>query len=155
MLSNKLVSVVVIHSLRGLRATRHHTPNPQSGAAQPTQDEDHTSHKQSTRVPFGSPLGKGQEPLTITTIRAGDNHHSPLDDPPITCPSRCGQTLRVTRSPPAKISQLVPQDARQLSNALEALQSYSNDEINCASKWILFAQLPKGVLRCGKCQESG
>ena len=54
LLAGKLVLVVAIHSLGGLRANWHHTPNPQWGAAQPTQDEDHISHKQSTRVPFGS-----------------------------------------------------------------------------------------------------
>ena len=75
LLAGKLLLVVAIHSLGGSRANWHHTPNPQQGAAQPTHDEDHTSHKQSTRVPFGSPPGKGQEPLTIITIRAGDNHH--------------------------------------------------------------------------------
>ena len=32
--------VVAIHPLGGSRANRHHMPNPQSGAAQPTQDED-------------------------------------------------------------------------------------------------------------------
>ena len=40
MLAGKLVPVVVIHSLGGSRANRHHMPNPQSGAAQPTQHED-------------------------------------------------------------------------------------------------------------------
>ena len=40
LLVGKLVPIVVIHSLGGSRANRHHTPNPQSGAAQPTQDED-------------------------------------------------------------------------------------------------------------------
>ena len=83
----KLVFVVVIHSLRGSRTNWHHTPNPQPGAAQPTQDEDHTSHEQSTRVPFGSLSRKGQEPLTITMIGAGDNHQPLLDDP-------CGRTTR-------------------------------------------------------------
>ena len=68
LLAGKLVLVVAIHSLGGSRANWHHTPNPQPGAAQPTQDEDHTSHEQSTRVPFGTPPGKGQEPLTITMI---------------------------------------------------------------------------------------
>ena len=57
--ADKLVPVVVIHSLGGSWANWHHTPNPQYGAAQPTQDEDHTSHEQFTRVSFGSPLGKG------------------------------------------------------------------------------------------------
>ena len=55
LLASKLVSIVAIHSLGGSRANRHHTPNPQSSAAQPTQDEGHTSHEQSTRVPFDSP----------------------------------------------------------------------------------------------------
>ena len=96
MLADKLVSVVAIHSLGGLRANWHHTPNPQLGAAQPTQDEDHTSHEQSTRVPFGAPLGKGQEPLTITTIGAGDTHQPPLDDPRWSKPSRWRQPPRVT-----------------------------------------------------------
>jgi hypothetical protein len=58
LLVGKLVSVVAIHPLGGLRANRHHTPNPQPGATQPTQDGDHTSHTQSTIVPFGSPSGK-------------------------------------------------------------------------------------------------
>jgi hypothetical protein len=125
LLAGKLVLIVVIHSLGGSRANWHHTPNPQSGAIQPTQDEDHTSHKQSTRLAFGALSGKAQEPLTITMIRARDNHLPPLDDPPITGPSRCQQTPRVTRSPLAQIAKLVSQDARTLSNALEALQSHS------------------------------
>ena len=155
LLVDKLVPVVAIHSLGGSRANRHHTPNWQPGVAQPTQDGDHTNHAQSTRVAFGAPLGKAQEPLTITTIRTGDNHLPLFNDPPITGLSRCRQTPRVTRSSPAQIAQLAPQDARTLSNALEALQSHSNDEIKCASEWIVFAQLPKGVLRCGKCKKSG
>jgi hypothetical protein len=47
LLVGKLIPIVAIHSLEGSRAYRHHTPNPQSGATQPTQDEDHISHKQS------------------------------------------------------------------------------------------------------------
>ena len=81
LLAGKLVLVVVIHSLGGSHANWHHTPNPQYGAAQPTQDEDHTSHEQSTRVPFGSSPRKGQEPLIITTIEVEDNHLPSLDDP--------------------------------------------------------------------------
>jgi hypothetical protein len=34
------VPVVANHPLKGSRANRHHTPNPQSGVAQPTQDGD-------------------------------------------------------------------------------------------------------------------
>ena len=58
LLASKLVLVVAIHSLGGSHANRHHTPNLQSAAAQLTQDEDHTTHEQSTRVPFASLLGK-------------------------------------------------------------------------------------------------
>ena len=81
LLADKLLLVVAIHSLGGSRANWHHTPNPQLGATQPTQDEDHTRHEQSTRVPFGSLPGKGQEPLVITTTRAEDKHLPSLDDP--------------------------------------------------------------------------
>jgi hypothetical protein len=135
LLAGKLVLVVVIHSLGGSRANWHHTPNPQSGATQPTQDEDHTSHEQSTRVAFGASPGRAQEPLTITMIGAEDNHLPPLDDPPITGLSRCQQTSKVTRSPLAQIAQLVPQDARTLSNALDALQSHSR-WWNKVCKWV-------------------
>ena len=79
MLAEKLVPIVVIHSLGGSRANWHHMPNPQPGAAQPTQDADHTSYEQSTRVYFGSRLGKYQESLTITMIEAGGNHQPPLE----------------------------------------------------------------------------
>jgi hypothetical protein len=48
LLADKLVPVVMIHSLGGSRANRHHMPNPQSGAAQPTQDKD----PQATRNPL-------------------------------------------------------------------------------------------------------
>ena len=72
LLAGNLLLIVAIHSLGGSRANQHHTPNPQQGATRPTQDEDHTSHEQSTRVPFGAPPGKGQEPLTITMIGARD-----------------------------------------------------------------------------------
>jgi hypothetical protein len=75
LLADKLVPVVTIHSLGGSRANRHHTPKPQPGATQPTQDDDHTSHVQSTRVAFCDlPRGKHKnpsqaqrpEPTTIT-----------------------------------------------------------------------------------------
>jgi hypothetical protein len=58
-------------------------------------------------------------------IGARDNHLPLLNDPPITGLFRCRQTPRVTRSPLAQIAQLVLQDARMLSNALETLQSHS------------------------------
>ena len=39
-MSASYVSIVAIHPLGGSCANWHHTPNPQSGAAQPTQDGD-------------------------------------------------------------------------------------------------------------------
>jgi hypothetical protein len=60
--------------LRGSRTNRHHMPNLQLGAAQPTQDGDHTGHAQSTKVAFSTPLEKAQEPLTTTSIEASNNH---------------------------------------------------------------------------------
>jgi hypothetical protein len=52
LLASKLVPVMAIHSLGGSRANRHHTPNPQPDAAQPTQDED----PQAMRNPLELPL---------------------------------------------------------------------------------------------------
>ena len=40
LLARKLVLVVAIYSLGGSRANRHHMPNTQLSATQPTQDED-------------------------------------------------------------------------------------------------------------------
>ena len=57
LLAGKLVPVVAIHSLGGSRTNWHHTPNPQSGAAQPTQDED----PQATRNPVEYLLALRQE----------------------------------------------------------------------------------------------
>ena len=63
LLADKLVLIVAIHSLGGSRANRQHTPNPQPGAAQPTQDEHHTSYVQSTRVAFHDlPWGRHKNP---------------------------------------------------------------------------------------------
>jgi hypothetical protein len=68
LLAGKLVPVVAIHPLGGSRANRHHTPNPQSGAAQPTQNGD----PQATHNPLEYILAlhrrKGQEPLTIIIL---------------------------------------------------------------------------------------
>ena len=92
LVAGKLVPVVAIHPLGGSRANRHHTPNPQSGAAQPTQDRDPQAtsnpleyllvlHREKVKNHSQSPWS---EPKTITflcsTILAapsrlgGDNH---------------------------------------------------------------------------------
>ena len=56
LLAGKLVPVVAIHSLGGSHANRHHTPNPQSGATQPTQDEDHCRRNMVGSPPRGVPV---------------------------------------------------------------------------------------------------
>jgi hypothetical protein len=116
--TGKLVLIVAIHSLGGSQAYRHHTSNPLSGVAQSTQDEDHTSHKQSTRVYFGSPLGKGQEPLTITTIRAKDKHLSPLNDPRYSKLSRWQKPPRVTSESHSETQSPSASRCNNSSNAL-------------------------------------
>jgi hypothetical protein len=63
----KLVSVVMIHSLGGSRANRHHMPNPQPGAAQPTQDEDPQATSNPLELPFVISYGEG--------TRTPHNHH--------------------------------------------------------------------------------
>ena len=118
LLAGKLVLVVVIHSLGRSRANWHHMPNPQQGAAQPTQYKDHTSHEQFTRVPFGSPPGKGQEPFTITTIGAGDNHQPPLDDPRCSKPSRWQQPPRITSESHSETRTPSASRCKHSSNAL-------------------------------------
>ena len=57
MLADKLVPVVVTHSLGGSHANWHQTLKLQPGAAQPTQDED----PQATRNPPKLPLVLCQE----------------------------------------------------------------------------------------------
>ena len=59
LLAGKLVPIVVIHSLGGSRANRHHTPNLQPGAAQPTQDEDPQATHNPLELPFVISHGEG------------------------------------------------------------------------------------------------
>ena len=63
LLAGKLVPIVMIHSLWGSRAYRHHTPNPQPGAAQPTQDKDPQATSNPLKVSSVISHGKAQEPL--------------------------------------------------------------------------------------------
>jgi hypothetical protein len=128
LLAGKLVPIVAIHSLGGSRANRHHTSNSQSGAAQPTQDEDHTSHEQSTRVSFGSPPGKDQEPLTITMIGAGDNHL--LRSTILVAPSRLGGGNHRQKqvNPAVKHNLQVPLDTITQACTWIHSQSHKDDE---------------------------
>jgi hypothetical protein len=102
LLASKLVPVVVIHSLGGSRANRHHTPNLQSVP--------HNQHKMRITQATSNPLvyllalhrGKVRNSLAITTIAAGDNHLPLLDDPCYTKTSRWWQPPRVTRQIPQR-----------------------------------------------------
>ena len=58
LLAGKLVPVVAIHSLGGSRANRHHMPNPQPGAAQPTQDEDPQAMHNPLELPLALRRGR-------------------------------------------------------------------------------------------------
>ena len=86
----------------------------------------HNQHKiritQATSNPleylFGSPPGKGQEPLTITTIGAGDNHHPPLNDPRCSKPSRWQQPPRVISESRNETRRLSASRCKHSSNAL-------------------------------------
>ena len=131
LLVGKLVLVVAIHSLGGSRANWHHTPNPQPGVVQPIQDEDHTSHEQSTRVPFGSPPRKGQEPLTITTIGARDNHQPPLYDHRCSKPSMWWQPPRVTSQTRSETRISSASRCKHWSNAL----GFSLNLIKMLNQW--------------------
>ena len=62
LLAGKLVPVMAIHSLRGSRANRHHTPNPQQGAAQPTQDEDPQATQNPLELPLALRRGRPKNP---------------------------------------------------------------------------------------------
>ena len=75
--AGKQVPVAAIYSLGGSRANRHHTPNPQSGAAQPTQDGDLQAtsnpleyilalHREKVKNPSQSPWSELE---TITNLR--------------------------------------------------------------------------------------
>ena len=85
MLPGKLVPVVMIHPLGGPRANMHHTPNPQPGAAQPTQDEDPQATHNPLELPFvishrkdtRTPHTQSPNPLTNQQItnRLGDGNH--------------------------------------------------------------------------------
>jgi hypothetical protein len=97
LLANKLVSVVVIRPLGGSRANRHHTPNPQSGDAQPTQDGSPQATSNSLELPLMISHGEGTRTPHNLPIRVGDKHHPPLNYPRCSKPSTCRQIPRVTR----------------------------------------------------------
>ena len=128
LLAGKLVTIVAIHSLGGSRANRHHTPNPKSGAAQPTQDED----PQAT----GNPL---EYLLALCRGKVKNPSQSPRLEPETStflrsmipaAPSRLGggnhQEQQVKST--AKHNHQVPLDVITQSNALVCSPISPNDE---------------------------
>jgi hypothetical protein len=148
------VLIVTTHSLGGLRANRHHMSSPTKGHHKNQHKRGYTSHEQFTKVASHDlPKGICTRTPHDQLIKAGNNHHVPLYDPPSSEPARWLQSPRVTRFSPAQIAQLVPQDARPLSNALKVLQSHSQG-INQGCKWVECVLLcSQGFLRCSQCLE--
>jgi hypothetical protein len=110
---------------------------------------------QSNRVPFGSSPEEGQEPEQATN-RGRRQSPTPLNDPPITEPPRGRQTPRVISSQPAQSFHLVPQDDATQCNECTRGSPISLKWWNQVCKWVdCVAQLPKGVHKCMRCQESG
>ena len=124
------------------------TPEVLQGAAQPTQDEDHTSHKQFNRVPFGSLPGKGQEPLTITTIGTEDNHQPPLNDPHCSKPSRWCQPPRVTSESHSETRTPSASRCKHSSNALGFSLNLKDDELMMEMSGRALAKLTRLLCQC-------
>jgi hypothetical protein len=59
LLADKQITFITIHPLGGLCANRPRTPNPQSGAAQPTQDRDPQATGNPLVLPYVTSLGEG------------------------------------------------------------------------------------------------
>jgi hypothetical protein len=107
----------VDHTLGGSWANWHHA-KPTLGHRKNLPEVRVTQwQKQSNRVPFGSPPGKGQEPLTNHREMATNNHQLVPMLLHYSKPSRWRQPPRVTRKPQPQRSQ-VPLDAITQANAL-------------------------------------
>ena len=78
----------------------------------------HNQHKMRITQPFGAPPRKGQEPLTITMIRAEYNHQPPLNDPRCSKPSRWQQPPRVTSESHSETRTPSASRCKHSSNAL-------------------------------------
>ena len=128
MLAGKLVPIVVIHPLGGSRANRHHTPNPQSGATQPTQDGDPQATSNPLELPFMISHGEGTRTPHSPLIRAEDKHHPLLNDPRCSKASRCRQTPRVTREIRSETQSSSASRCNHSSNAHGCSPISPNDE---------------------------
>jgi hypothetical protein len=62
LLAGKPIPIVAIHSLGGSRANRHHTPNLQLGASQPTQDKDPQATRNLLELPLMLYQGRHKNP---------------------------------------------------------------------------------------------
>jgi hypothetical protein len=64
-------------------------------------------------------MEKAQEPLTNTTIGAGDHHQPPIDDPRCSKPSKWWQPLKVTSKSRSETQSPSASRCKHSSNALE------------------------------------
>ena len=117
----------------------------------------HNQHKMRITQATSNPLeyllalrqGKGQEPLTITTIGAGDNHHPPLNDPRCFKPSRWRQPLRVTSESHSETRTPSASRCKHSSNALGfSLQSHKDVESMMEMGGRALAKLTRLLCQC-------
>jgi hypothetical protein len=128
LLVGKLVLIVMIHLLRGSRTNRHHTPNLQPGATQPTQDGDPQAMSNPLEFPFMISHGEGTRTPHNPLIRAGDKHRPLLNDPRCSKSSRCRQTPRVTKEIHSETQSLSVSRCNHSSHALGCFPISPNDE---------------------------
>jgi hypothetical protein len=94
-----------------------------------------TSHD-STRVSFcESPAGNRHKNPSQSSIGAGNNHHLPLNDPPITRPARWRQSPRVTKS---LTSPIHPTSATRCKSLMQCTRGspISHKWQNQGCKWV-------------------
>ena len=119
----------------------------------------HNQHKMRIIQATSNPLeyllalrwGKGQEPLTITTIKARDNHQSPLNDPCCSKQSRWRQLPRVTSESHSETR--IPsasrcKHSRQCTQILS--QSHKDDEsmMEMSGRCLLMLTRMLGMSKC-------
>jgi hypothetical protein len=129
------VLIIAIHPLKGSRVNRHHTPNPQLGAAQPTQDGDPQVMSNSLDYLLALSVGKVKNPSQLprsklktstflrSTILAAPSH---LDG---------GKHQDQQAKSAVKHNHQVPLDAITQSNALGCSPISPNNESNKQGEW--------------------
>ena len=111
LLADKLVPVMAIHPLKGSCANRPHTSNPQSGATQPTQDEDPQATSNPLEYLLALHRGKVKNPSQSSRSKLETSTF--LRSTIIAAPSRLGGGNHQEKqtNPAAKHNNQVPLDA--------------------------------------------